>query len=75
MVIAGKVGKDIKSNVSVFIKYYFVLKVKIDFRELIKKEVGKDLRERGFWHDLFQGKDIDSNVMSLKIVYIVVSGL
>ena len=40
-----------------------------------KEEEGKGLCERGFWHDLFLEKDIDYNVVSQKIVYIVVSGL
>ena len=38
IVIAGNVGRDLKSNVSGFIKRYFVLKVEIDFRELIRKK-------------------------------------
>ena len=33
-----KAGKDLKSNVSGFIKRFFVLKVEIDFRELIRKK-------------------------------------
>ena len=51
----------------------FVLKVKINFRELIRKKWGR-VCVKGVWHDLFHGRDIDYNVMSQKIVYIVVSG-
>ena len=72
---AGKVGRDLKSNVSGLFKDVLVLKVETDFRELIRKKVGEGLCERGFWHDLFHGKYIDNNVMSLKIVYNVVSRL
>ena len=32
-----KAGRDLKSNVSGFIEKFFVLKVEIDFRELIRK--------------------------------------
>ena len=73
IIVAGKVGRDFKSNVSGFIKDFFVLKVEIDLRELIRKKLGRGLCERDFGHDLFHGKDIDYNVMSQKIVY--VSGL
>ena len=54
---------------------YFCFESGYSFEGSDNKEVGKGLCERGFWHDLFHGKDIDYNVMSLKIVYIVVSGL
>ena len=45
------------------------------FSGVDKKVIGKGLCERGFWHDLFHGKDIDYNVMLQKITYIMVSGL
>ena len=36
-VVAGKVGRDLKTNISGFI-YKIVSKVEIDFRELIRKK-------------------------------------
>ena len=45
------------------------------FQRVDKKEVAKDLCERGFWHGLSHGKDIDYNVMSQKMVSILVCGL
>ena len=74
IVVVGKLGRDLKSNVLGFIKD-FCFENGDKFQEVDKKEVGKNLCERGFWHDLFHGKDIDYNVMSQKIVYIVVSRL
>ena len=56
-------------QVSLKIFFYFESGDRFD-----KKTEGKGLCERGFWHDWFHGKDIDYNVMSQKIVYIVVSG-
>ena len=71
----NKLGSDLKTNVSGFIRDFFVLKEYIDFRALIRKKVGNYLCERELWYDLLHGKDLDYNVMSQKIVYIVVSGL
>ena len=42
-----KAGRNFKSNVSGFIKDFFVLKVEIDFRKLIRKS-REGLSERGF---------------------------
>ena len=72
IVVAGKVGRDLKSNVSGFIKDFCF---ESGYRFWVdKKEIGKGLCETGFWHDLFHGKNIDYNIMSQKILYIVVSG-
>ena len=38
IVVAGKVMRDLKSNISGFSKDFLVLKVEIDFRELIRKK-------------------------------------
>ena len=74
IVVTGKVEKDLKSNVSLKI-FFFYLESEYIFKGAEKKEVGKGLVWKGFWHDLFHGKDIDYNVISQKIVYIVVSRL
>ena len=39
---------DLKSSVSGFIRGFFVLKVEIDFKELIRKKAGKGLGKNGF---------------------------
>ena len=43
IVVGEKLGRDLKSNVSSFIKgfFCFVLKVEIHFRELIRKKLGR----------------------------------
>ena len=74
IVVAGKVGRDLKLNVTGFIKD-FCFESGNRFLVVDKKEVGKGLCERGFWHDLSHGKDIDYNTMSQKIVCIIVSRL
>ena len=40
-----------------------------------EEKIGKVLSEMGFWRNFFYGKDIDYNVISQKIIYIVMSRL
>ena len=78
IVVAGKVGRDLKSNISSFIKlfgFFFCFENGDRFWGVDKKEVGKNLGEREFWYDLSHGKDFVYIVRSQKIVYIVVSWL
>ena len=50
-----KARRNLKLNVSGFIKDFFVLKLGIDFRELIRKSRAR-FGWKGFWHILFHGK-------------------
>ena len=67
-ICSRKAGRNLKSNVSGFVKDFFVLKVDIDFRELIRKMSWR-VWIKGVLAYLVSWKVIDYNVRKLSILW------